>query len=269
VRSLVRGQSLHTVCEEAHCPNLGECWNRRTATFLILGDICTRGCRFCAVTKGKPGAADWDEPDRLAQAVQSMALRYVVVTSVDRDDLPDGGAGIFALTIERIRARQPECGIEVLTPDFQGQREAIATVVQARPDVFNHNIETVPRLYRRARPGSLYPRSLDVLHYAKELDGTMLTKTGLMVGLGETWDEVVQVMADARQNGVDILTIGQYLRPSDWHLPIERYYTPQEFADLQAEGLRMGYRHVESGPLVRSSYHADAQVESSERHGRS
>jgi lipoic acid synthetase len=261
VRNLMRGQGLHTVCEEAHCPNLGECWNRRTATFLIMGDICTRGCRFCAVAKGKPAPIDWREPERLAQAVQSMGLRYVVVTSVDRDDLPDGGAGVFAAVITQIRAHQPECGIEVLTPDFQGQHEAVATVVQARPDVFNHNLETVPRLYRRARPGSRYTRSLDVLRHAKELDTTILTKTGLMVGLGETWDEIIQVMADARSNGVDILTIGQYLRPSAWHLPIERYYTPQEFADLQAEGLRMGYRHVESGPLVRSSYHADKQVQ--------
>ncbi len=261
VRTLLRGQALHTVCEEAHCPNMGECWNRRTATFLILGDICTRGCRFCAVTKGKPAAVDQDEPERLAQAVETMGLRYVVVTSVDRDDLPDGGAGIFARTIERIRARKPDCGIEVLVPDFQGKRESVAAVVAARPDVFNHNVETVPSLYRRARPGSRYERSLEVLRFAKELDGTMLTKTGLMVGLGETWDEVLQVMAGARQNHVDILTIGQYLRPSEWHLPIARYYTPQEFADLQVEGMRMGFRHVESAPLVRSSYHADKQVQ--------
>jgi lipoyl synthase len=262
VRTLMRGQGLHTVCEEAHCPNLGECWNRRTATFLIMGDICTRGCRFCAVTKGKPAALDWDEPERLAQAVEAMALHYVVVTSVDRDDVPDGGASFFAQIIERIRSHKPDCGIEVLVPDFQGQHEAIGAVVTARPDVFNHNIETVPRLYRRARPGSRYARSLDVLRHAKARDAAMLTKTGLMVGLGETWDEVLQVMADVRQCAVDILTIGQYLRPSAWHLPIERYYTPQEFADLQAEGMRMGFRHVESGPLVRSSYHADKQVQS-------
>lgn len=260
VRILMRGQSLHTVCEEAHCPNLGECWNRRTATFLIMGDICTRGCRFCAVTKGKPAPLDMDEPARLAAAVQRMGLRYVVVTSVDRDDLPDGGASVFAAVIEHIRALSPDCGIEVLTPDFQGKQAAIATVVRARPTVFNHNLETAPRLYRRARPGSRYQRSLEVLRYAKGLDPSMLTKTGLMVGLGETWQEVLQVMADARTNGVDILTIGQYLRPSAWHLPIERYYTPDEFAALQAEGLRMGYQHVESGPLVRSSYHADQQV---------
>jgi len=260
VRNLMRGQSLHTVCEEAHCPNLGECWNRRTATFLIMGDICTRGCRFCAVAKGKPAPLDPEEPARLAEAVQRMGLRYVVITSVDRDDLPDGGAGVFAAVIEQIRARLPECGVEVLTPDFQGQPEAIAAVVRARPAVFNHNLETVPRLYRTARPGSQYQRSLAVLRYAKELDSTMLTKTGLMVGLGESWDEVLQVMTDARQNGVDILTIGQYLRPSAWHLPIARYYTPDEFADLRRTGLRMGYRHVESGPLVRSSYQADQQV---------
>jgi lipoic acid synthetase len=261
VRTLMRGQGLHTVCEEAHCPNMGECWNRRTATFLILGDICTRGCRFCAVTKGKPAAVDEGEPERLAQAVATMGLRYVVITSVDRDDLPDGGASIFARTITTIRTRTPDCSIEVLTPDFQGQQAAIAAVVAARPDVFNHNLETVPSLYRRARPGSRYERSLEVLRFAKELDGTMLTKTGLMVGLGETKDEVLQVMADARANNVDILTIGQYLRPSAWHLPIERYYTPEEFTDLQAEGLRMGFRHVESAPLVRSSYHADKQIE--------
>ncbi len=263
VRNLMRGQSLHTVCEEAHCPNIGECWGRGTATFLILGDICTRGCRFCAISKGKPRPVDWEEPERLAQAVEAMGLHYVVVTSVDRDDLPDGGASVFAKVIASIRARRPGCGIEVLVPDFQGQRQAIATVVAARPDVFNHNVETVPRLYRRVRPGSIYARSLEVLRYAKEADATMLTKSGLMVGLGETWEEIVQVMADLRANGVDILTIGQYLRPSARHLPIERYYTPEEFADLEADGLRMGFRHVESGPLVRSSYHADSQAEAS------
>ena len=198
VRTLMRGQGLHTVCEEAHCPNMGECWNRRTATFLILGDICTRGCRFCAVTKGKPAAVDEGEPERLAQAVETMGLRYVVITSVDRDDLADGGASIFARTIAGIRARTPDCSIEVLTPDFQGRQASIGAVVAARPDVFNHNVETVPSLYRRARPGSRYERSLEVLRFAKELDGTMLTKTGLMVGLGETTDEVLQVMADAR-----------------------------------------------------------------------
>ena len=263
VRDLVRGQSLHTICEAAHCPNMGECWERRTATFLILGEICTRGCRFCAVTKGTPEAVDWAEPERLAQAVQAMKLRYVVITSVDRDDLDDGGAAIFVETIRQIRSRTPDCGIEVLVPDFQGKREDIAAVVAARPNVFNHNLETAPRLYRRVRPGSRYERSLEVLRFGKEVDGGILTKTGLMVGLGETEDEVLQVMADARQNGVDILTIGQYLRPSTWHLPIERYYTPEEFARLRDQGLRMGYRHVESGPLVRSSYHADKQVESS------
>jgi lipoyl synthase len=265
VRTLMRGQSLHTICEEAHCPNIGECWERGTATFLILGEICTRGCRFCAVTKGKPVGLDLEEPQRLAQAIQEMKLRYVVVTSVDRDDLPDGGAGIFAATITSIRAHTPDCAIEVLVPDFQGDRASITAVVSARPDVFNHNLETVPRLYRQARGGSIYTRSLDVLRCAKEIDSTMLTKTGLMVGLGEEWDELLQVMADARLNGVDILTIGQYLRPSAWHLPIERYYTPDEFAELKAEGMRIGYKHVESGPLVRSSYHADTQVEDSLR----
>lgn len=263
VRTLMRGQALHTICEEAHCPNIGECWERGTATFLILGEICTRGCRFCAVTKGKPVGLDLEEPERLAAAVSEMKLRYVVITSVDRDDLPDGGAGIFAQTITSIRARKPDCGIEVLVPDFEGKPDSIAAVVKARPDVFNHNLETVPRLYRKARGGSIYSRSLAVLRSAKELDQTLLTKTGLMVGLGETTDELLQVMADARLNRVDILTIGQYLRPSAWHLPIERYYTPGEFAELKAEGLRMGYKHVESGPLVRSSYHADTQVEDS------
>lgn len=260
VRTLMHGQSLHTVCEEAHCPNLGECWNRRTATFLILGDVCTRGCPFCAVNKGKPAALDEDEPERLAQAVQAMGLRFVVVTSVDRDDLEDGGAGIFAQTIRSVRARVPDCGIEVLTPDFQGKEAAIGAVVSARPDVFAHNLETVPRLYRTVRPGSRYQRSLAVLSYVKTLDGAVLTKTGIMVGLGETTDEILQVMANARENGVDIFTIGQYLRPSAGHLPIERYYTPEEFVLLRDAGVRMGYRHVESGPLVRSSYHADRQA---------
>jgi lipoyl synthase len=260
VRALMRQQALHTVCEEAHCPNTAECWERRTATFLILGDVCTRGCRFCAVTKGKPAPADWDEPDRLAQAVAAMSLRYVVVTSVDRDDLPDGGAGIFAQSIERIRARCPDCSIEVLVPDFQGELQDISTVVAAGPDVFNHNLETVPRLYRRVRPGSRYQRSLDVLRTAHQINPALVTKTGLMVGLGETRDEIIQVMLDARGAGVDILTLGQYLRPSAAHLSIERYYTPDEFAALRAEGLRLGYRHVEAGPLVRSSYHADQQA---------
>jgi len=261
IKNLMRAQGLHTICEEARCPNIGECWERHTATFLILGDVCTRGCRFCAVTKGRPAEVDWEEPVRLAQAVEAMNLRYVVITSVDRDDLPDGGAQIFALTIEEIRQRLPRCGIEVLVPDFQGNPASVAAVVRARPDVFNHNIETVPRLYRHVRPGSRYQRSLAVLRYAKELDAGIFTKSGLMVGLGEEMDEILQVMRDLRTHQVDILTIGQYLRPSPRHLPIQRYYTPEEFTALKREGLAMGFAHVESGPLVRSSYHADSQVE--------
>jgi lipoyl synthase len=256
VKGIMERLRLHTVCESAACPNVGECWNHRTATFMILGNVCTRRCGFCAVEKGAPLPVDYDEPRRLADAVAAMGLRFAVVTSVDRDDRPDGGAEIFALTIKAIRERVPGCGVEVLTPDFQGKREAIATVMEARPDVFDHNIETVPRLYREARPASRYERSLGVLAQAAEMDAAIPTKSGLMLGLGETRDEALETMRDLRAHGVRILTLGQYLRPSPRHLPIARYVSPEEFAELGASGLQMGFAHVESGPLVRSSYHA-------------
>ncbi|MDA8218542.1 MAG: lipoyl synthase [Dehalococcoidales bacterium] len=261
VKSLLRGMTLHTVCEEAQCPNIGECFESRTATFLILGRVCTRNCRFCAVEPGRPEGLDEEEPERVAKAVADLGLRYVVVTSVTRDDLPDGGAGIFAATIRRVRTAEPGCGIEVLIPDFLGSEEALATVVKARPDILNHNIETVPRLYRRARPQANYERSLTVLRHVKEIDPSVLGKSGIMVGLGETWDELSATMGDLVAVGCDILTIGQYLSPSPQHLPIERYYTPEEFRRLKEEGERLGLRHVESAPLVRSSYHAGRQAE--------
>lgn len=258
---LMRKSGLHTVCEEAHCPNIGECWEHRTATFMLLGAICTRGCRFCAVTKGRPQGLDWDEPERCARAVQALGLRHAVITSVNRDDLPDGGAVIFALLIRRIREYSPGCGIEVLTPDFEGNMAAVGTIVEAGPDIHNHNIETVPRLYPRVRPKARYAQSLEVLRRAKAwAPPGMMTKSGLMVGLGETIDEVVQVLRDLRAVEVDIVTIGQYLRPSPWHLPIQRYVRPEEFAELKRIGLEMGFKHVESGPLVRSSYHAHEQT---------
>jgi lipoic acid synthetase len=247
---------LHTVCESAACPNVGECWNHRTATFMILGNVCTRRCGFCAVEKGAPLPVDYDEPQRVAEAVAAMGLRFAVVTSVNRDDRHDGGAELFAYTIRAIRARVPGCGVEVLIPDFQGNREAVATVMEAAPDVLNHNTETVPRLYRQVRLGARYERSLDVLGHAKELAPDCPTKSGLMLGLGETNEEVLQVMRDLRSRGVDVLTLGQYLRPSAKHLPIVRYVPPEEFADLGQAGREMGFAHVESGPLVRSSYHA-------------
>ncbi len=257
LKGLIERLRLHTVCESAACPNVGECWNRRTATFMILGNVCTRRCGFCAVEKGAPLPVDYDEPRRVADAVHAMGLRFAVVTSVDRDDRPDGGAEIFALVIRAIRERVPGCGVEVLTPDFQGKHEAIETVMEARPDVFDHNIETVPRLYRQARPGSRYERSLDVLAYAGSLNAGIPTKSGLMLGLGETQGEVLEVMRDLRAHGVSILTLGQYLRPSPRHLPIARYVPPEEFETLRRRGQEMGFSHVESGPLVRSSYHAE------------
>ncbi|MHB1134038.1 MAG: lipoyl synthase [Chloroflexota bacterium] len=260
VKDLLRGMTLHTVCEEAHCPNIGECFENRTATFLILGNVCTRNCRFCAVDHGRPAGLDLEEPQRVAEAVRQLALRYVVVTSVTRDDLPDGGAGVFAATIRAVREASPHCGVEVLIPDFAGSKEALAEVVAARPDILNHNLETVPGLYRRVRPQASYTRSLEVLRRAKELDPSVLTKTGLMVGVGETWDELVAVMGDLVGLGCDVLTIGQYLAPSANHLPIDRYYTPDEFAALKAAGERLGLRHVEAAPLVRSSYHAGRQA---------
>lgn len=261
IKKLMRGQTLHTVCEEAMCPNIGECWGRGTATFLLLGDICTRSCRFCNIKTGRPLPIDENEPLRVAESVHRMNLRHAVLTSVDRDDQPDGGAHIFANTIREIRCLQPGCTIEVLIPDFRGDRDALALVMDAHPEILNHNVETVPRLYRRARPQAKYPQSLEVLRRAKEMDPHALTKTGLMVGLGERWDELLQVMDDLRALDVDILTIGQYLQPSKNHLPIERYYSPDEFEKLAEEGYARGFKWVESGPLVRSSYHADGQAQ--------
>jgi len=261
IKETMRGLSLHTVCEEARCPNIGECWNNRTATFMILGNVCTRSCGFCAVLTGKPMELDFDEPDRVADAAKKMGLKHAVITSVNRDELPDGGASIFAATIRAIRREVPGCAVEVLTPDFKGNRDAIATVIDARPDTFNHNIETVPRLYPAVRPQAKFKRSLEVLRYAKELNPDGLTKSGFMVGLGEVREEMLQTMRDLREHEVDILTIGQYLRPTEDHLPMSRYYTPREFADLRKEGFAMGFKHVESGPLVRSSYHAHEQTE--------
>ena len=261
VKHMMRDLKLHTVCEEAHCPNIGECWEHKAATFMILGDVCTRNCAYCAVAHGTPAALDVGEPVRLAEAVAQMGLRHVVITSVDRDDLPNGGAEIFAACIVEIRRRLPETSIEVLIPDFKGNPTALRIVVDAKPDILNHNLETIERLYRIARPGGRYPRALELLRRAKELDAGLLTKSGIICGLGEDWDELLGAMRDVRAQGVDILTLGQYLRPSDQHLPIARWYTPEEFAELKRFGLALGYRHVESGPLVRSSYHAWEQVE--------
>ena len=251
---------LHTVCESAHCPNLGECWEQRTATFMILGDVCTRRCGFCAVPKGAPLPVDYEEPERVAEAVAQLGLLYAVVTSVNRDDRKDGGAEIFARTIAAIRRIRPECKVEVLIPDFQGSAEALATVIAARPDVLNHNIETVPRLYRRVRPGARYEQSLELLARARRTEPAIVTKSGMMLGLGEERGEVLTTMSDLLEHGCQILTLGQYLRPSTDHLPIARYYTPAEFAELKVIGERMGFAHVESGPLVRSSYHARTQL---------
>jgi len=261
LKHLMRDLRLHTVCEEAHCPNIGECWEHRAATFMILGDVCTRNCAYCAVAHGTPAALDRDEPARLATAVERMGLRHVVITSVDRDDLPNGGAEMFAAAIAEIRARTPGTSVEVLIPDFKGSERALSIVVEAKPDILNHNLETVERLYRLARPGGRYPRALELLRRARALDPSILTKSGLICGLGEEWDELLVAMRDLRAQGVDILTLGQYLRPSSQHLPIARYYRPDEFAELRRLGIAMGYRHVEAGPLVRSSYHAWEQVE--------
>jgi len=257
LKALITGLKLHTVCESAACPNVGECWNRRTATFMILGNVCTRRCGFCAVQKGAPLPVDYDEPRRVAEAVAALGLRYAVVTSVNRDDRKDGGAELFALTIEAIRARVPGCRVEVLVPDFQGSHAAMRAVMDAHPDVLNHNTETVPRLYRQVRLGARYERSLEMLRYAKELSPETPVKSGLMLGLGETQEEVLGVMRDLRAHGVDILTLGQYLRPSPKHLPIVKYVTPEEFQEFRRAGSAMGFAHVEAGPLVRSSYHAD------------
>jgi len=260
-RQLMRGLRLHTVCEEAHCPNIGECWEHRAATFMILGDVCTRNCAYCAVAHGTPAPLDLDEPVRLAEAVGRLELEHVVITSVDRDDLPNGGAELFAECIDAIRTRSPETSVEILIPDFKGSEIALRIVVDAKPDILNHNLETIARLYRLARPGGRYPRALELLRRAKQMEPGMLTKSGVICGLGEEWDELLGAMQDLRTQGVDILTLGQYLRPSPGHLPIARYYSPDEFAELKRIGLAMGYRHVESGPLVRSSYHAWEQVE--------
>ena len=260
-RQLMRGLRLHTVCEEAHCPNIGECWEHRAATFMILGDVCTRNCAYCAVAHGTPARLDLDEPVRLAEAVGRLELEHVVITSVDRDDLPNGGAELFAECIDAIRTRSPETSVEILIPDFKGSETALRIVVDAKPDILNHNLETIARLYRLARPGGRYPRALELLRRAKQMDPGMLTKSGVICGLGEEWDELLGAMQDLRTQGVDIPTLGQYLRPSPGHLPIARYYSPDEFAELKRIGLAMGYRHVESGPLVRSSYHAWEQVE--------
>jgi lipoic acid synthetase len=262
LKQLMRGLELHTVCEEARCPNIGECWHHGTATFMILGDVCTRACGYCAVAHGRPPTLDLDEPARVGNAVDVLALNYVVITSVDRDDLPDGGASIFAATIRETRQRRPDCRIEVLIPDFQGDAAALQTVLDAGPDVLNHNTETVPRLYRKARSGGRYPRTLELLQRSKAYAPHIPTKTGIMVGLGETHEEVVAVLGDLRGVGVDILTIGQYLRPTESHLEMVRYYHPDEFAELKRIGLALGFGHVESGPLVRSSYHAHEQADS-------
>jgi lipoic acid synthetase len=260
LKGLMRGLELHTVCESARCPNIAECWQHRTATFMILGNLCTRRCGFCAVPKGKPaGAVDGAEPARVAEAAASMGLKYVVVTSVDRDDLDDGGSEIFARTIRALRERIAGCRIEVLIPDFRGSDAALETVLAARPDILNHNIETVRRLYPVARRGSVYERSLRLLRHSREMAPQIPTKSGLMVGLGETMEEVCTLLGDLAAAGVDIVTIGQYLRPSGEQLPVARFWTPAEFAALKQEGERLGIRHVESGPLVRSSYHAHAQ----------
>ena len=260
LKGLMRGLGLHTVCESARCPNIGECWHHRTATFMILGELCTRRCGFCAVPKGKPaGEVDGEEPVRVAEAAASMGLKYVVVTSVDRDDLKDGGSMIFAQTIQALRERIPSCQVEVLIPDFRGDDEALETVLCARPDILNHNTETVPRLYPVARRGSRYDRTLRLLRRSREIAPEIPTKSGLMVGLGETFDETCGVLNDMAAAGVGIVTIGQYLRPSREQLPVARFYTPEEFADLKEYGENAGIRHVESGPLVRSSYHAHEQ----------
>ena len=257
LKTLITDLKLHTVCESAACPNVGECWNNRTATFMILGNVCTRRCGFCAVQKGAPLPVDYDEPRRVAEAVSLMGLKYAVVTSVNRDDRKDGGAELFALTIQAIRERIPGCRVEVLVPDFQGSRDAMKIVMDARPDVLNHNTETVPRLYRQVRLGARYQRSLEMLRYAKSLSPSTPVKSGLMLGLGELADEVLGVMNDLRAHSVDILTLGQYLRPSPKHLPIVRYLPPDEFDRFRDAGRAMGFAHVEAGPLVRSSYHAD------------
>ncbi len=269
LKGLMRAKELHTVCEEAMCPNIGDCWGRGTATFLILGDVCTRSCGFCDIKTGRPLPLDWDEPERLAQAVKAMNLRHVVITSVNRDERLDGGAPIFALAIRRVREVLPDCSIEVLIPDFKGSAEALAIVLAEQPDILNHNVETVPRLFKRVQPQDKYEWAMATLGNAKRISPDVVTKSGMMLGLGETIEEVIAVMRDLRERDVDILTLGQYLQPTRQHLPIERYVHPDEFAELKRIGLEMGFRWVESGPLVRSSYHAEQQADAlSVRHRR-
>ncbi len=261
LKQLMRGQTLHTVCEEARCPNIFDCWEHRVATFMILGDVCTRACRFCAVKSGRPTELDLGEPNRVAQAVVRMGLQHVVITSVARDDLADGGASIFAATIRAVRESLPSCGVEVLIPDFQGDEAALKTVLDASPDILNHNVETVRRLSDRVRSKAKYERTLELLRRSKDLRPDIRTKSSIMVGVGETMDEVLSTMDDLRDAKVDILTIGQYLQPTENHLFVEKFYTPTEFLRMRGEGLKRGFAHVESGPLVRSSYHAHEQVE--------
>jgi lipoic acid synthetase len=261
LKHLMRELDLHSVCEEAHCPNVGECWQHGTATFMILGDVCTRNCAYCAVAHGRPPKYDIEEPERVARAIAEMRLQHAVITSVDRDDLPDFGARIFAETIRKIHDEVPGCSVEVLVPDFQGNEESIRAVLEAGPEIYNHNTETVPRLYKKARPGGRYLRVMKIFRLAKRVAPEIPTKTGMILGMGETIEEVVEVMRDLRGVDVDILTLGQYLRPSDKHIALDRYYTPAEFRQLYEVGMEMGFRHVESGPLVRSSYHAWEQVQ--------
>ncbi len=261
LQKLMREMDLHTVCEEAHCPNVGECWEHGTATFMILGDVCTRNCAYCAVAHGRPPKFDPAEPSRVAEAATQMSLRHLVITSVDRDDLPDFGAGIFAETIRQVHERVPGCSVEVLVPDFQGNEDSIRMVLEARPEIYNHNTETVPRLYKRCRPGGRYERVMKIFRFAKEVAPDIPTKTGIILGMGETNEEVVKVMHDLRAVDVDILTLGQYLKPSPDHHPLDRYVTPAEFRELYEIGMSLGFKHVESGPLVRSSYHAWEQVQ--------
>ncbi len=260
LKNLISRQGLHTICEEARCPNVGECWEYGTATFLILGDTCTRACAYCAVTSGRPAPPDWSEPLRVARAVKTLGLSYAVVTSPNRDDLSDGGAELFAQTIQRIKAKSPECKVEVLVPDFMGSWEALKTVLNAEPDVLNHNIESVTRLFPRVRPKGRYDRSIELLAEVKQLSTGIVTKSGIILGMGETKDEVLETMEDLREAEVEVLTLGQYLRPTEKHMSVDRFWRPEEFAELKVEGKRMGFTHVESGPLVRSSYHAHEQV---------
>jgi len=260
IKRLLRSSELHTVCEEASCPNIGECFSQRTATFLILGDVCTRGCRFCNVENGVPMPLDFDEPERVANAVKEMGLKHVVVTSVTRDDIPDGGASVYAMTISQIRKYNPDSTIEVLIPDFKGSDDALNTVIRESPEVINHNIETIPRLYKTVRPGAVYEQSLRLLKTVSGSSYPIIAKAGLMAGLGEQFQEIVEVMKDIRDSGCDILTIGQYLSPTRNHLPVQRYYHPDEFKELKSIGMELGFKYIESGPLVRSSYHAAMQM---------